>query len=340
MTTTVLGLHHVTAIAGDPQRNVDFYTGILGLRLVKQTVNFDDPQTYHFYFGDTEGHPGTLLTFFPWPLAGRGRPGVGQVAVTAFAVIPEALAYWHDRLRAHEIAFKPVTGRFNDQGLAFKDPDGLLLEIVGHPTADPARAWARGPIPPDYAVRGLHSVTTWVQRPEATGRVLTDVLGFRVVGEAPDLIRFAAGAGGPGTFVDVRATTAVSPGASGTGTVHHVAFRAADDAAQLEVRREVVSAGLRPTPVIDRQYFHSVYFHEPGGVLYEVATDPPGFLIDEPLDTLGQHLELPPQYGSYREEIERVLPRIKVPLPSAPGAHQRSLAQDAQIQRNEPQIAQ
>src|SRR6185312_8025620 len=166
------GIHHVTAIAGDPQRNVDFYAGVLGLRLVKRTVNFADPQTYHFYYGDAEGFPGTLLTFFPWPLATRGRAGAGQIAVTSFAVIPEALTYWRDRLTAHQVAFQPIAPRFNEGGIAFSDPDGLLLELVGHPAADGARAWTRGPVPPDYAVRGLHSVAIWAHRLEPPARVL------------------------------------------------------------------------------------------------------------------------------------------------------------------------
>ena len=320
--TSVLGIHHVTAIAADPQRNLDFYVGLLGLRFVKRTVNFDDPQTYHFYFADETGTPGSVLTFFPWPGAHRGRQSTGQVAVTSFAVLPTALGFWVGRLVRHSIPFDGPTkrgaGAAAEQVIAFRDPDGMMLEIVAHASAETRPAWARAPgIAADQAVRGFHSVTLWEEQHEATERLLVDTLGFRRVSEHETTRRYAAGDGGAGTLVNVRAIGGFPRGAGGAGIVHHVAFRAADDAAQLAIREQVVAAGPTPTPVIDRTYFHSVYFHEPGGVLFEIATDGPGFAIDEPVDHLGERLMLPAQYESYRSQIEAVLPPIHLPVPGA-----------------------
>ena len=314
---TVLGIHHVTAIASDPQRNLDFYAGLLGLRFLKRTVNFDDPGTYHFYFGDDLGHPGSILTFFPWPGARRGRQGTGQVAVTSFAVLPRALGFWVERLVHHGVAYEGPT----EQVISFKDPDGLLLEIVGHAGAEARSAWASAPgIPREHAIHGFHSVTLWAERGEATERVLVDTLGFVPAGEDGGSRRFAAGDGGPGTLVNVRSVGGFPRGVSGAGTVHHVAWRVTDDSAQLEVREQVRKAGLAPTPVIDRNYFHSVYFSEPGGVLFELATDPPGFAIDEPVDRLGERLMLPPRYEGIRGQIEATLPPIHLPIPASAAA--------------------
>lgn len=313
MIASVLGLHHVTAIAGDPQANVDFYAGVLGLRLVKRTVNFDDPETYHFYYGDEWGHPGTLLTFFPWSRAPRGRAGLRQVGVTSFAVVPESIAYWEGRLAERGVVAQRIAPRFNETGLAFTDPDGLAIEIVGHPTAAASLAWTGGGVPAQHAIRGFHAVTIPVSLLEPTAQTLTDVLGFRSADQSATRIRLASGSGGPGTFVDIELAPATPRGAMGVGTVHHVAFRVADDEAQRLLRDDVATAGLHPTPVVDRQYFRSVYFHEPGGVLFELATDPPGMEIDEPVGALGQRLMLPPQYEPYRAELERTLPPIVLP---------------------------
>ncbi|HEY6867766.1 MAG TPA: VOC family protein, partial [Candidatus Eisenbacteria bacterium] len=315
----VLGLHHVTAIAGDPQRNLDFYAGLLGLRLVKRTVNFDDPQTYHFYFGDGTGTPGSLLTFFPWPGARAGRVGAGQVAVTSFAIRPDAVGFWSDRLAAHGIALEGPRPRRPGDGaeevvLAFRDPDGLGLELVAHPAAAARPAWGEAPgIPAEHALHGLHAVTLWETGYPETERLLLGTLGFRPIAEHGDARRYAAGDGGPGRLVDVRATGAIARGAGGAGTVHHVAWRVADDPAQVDLRSRLVAAGQHPTPVIDRQYFHSVYFREPGGVLFEIATDPPGFAIDEPAERLGERLMLPPQFEPGRAAIEAILPPIHLP---------------------------
>lgn len=320
---SVLGIHHVTAIASDPQRNLDFYAGLLGLRLVKRTVNFDDPETYHFYFGDEVGTPGSILTFFPWPGARRGRQGTGQVAVTSFSVLPSALGYWLERLVRHGIDHEGPRRRGPDgaaaeQVIAFRDPDGLMLEIVAHAGAEARPAWGQAPgIPREHAIHGFHGVTLWLDRGDATERVLVDTLGFRPVHEDGTTRRYAVGDGGPGRLVDVRSIGGFLTGAGGAGTVHHVAWSVATDDEELAVRERVEQAGLSPTPVIDRSYFHSVYFREPGGVLFELATNTPGFATDEPVERLGERLMLPPQYEPHRAQIEAVLPPIHLPVPLA-----------------------
>jgi predicted esterase/catechol 2,3-dioxygenase-like lactoylglutathione lyase family enzyme len=318
--TDILRLHHATAIASDPQRNLDFYAGLLGLRLVKRTVNFDDPQTYHLYYGDEVGTPGSIMTFFPWPGARRGRQGAGQVAVTSFSILPSAVGFWVERLLRYNIRYEGPTkrelgGGAVEQVFAFKDHDGLMLEIVGHPGAEAHPAWGEAPgISREHAIHGLHGVTLWVEEGDPTERVLVDILGFRALLEDGTTRRYAVGDAGPGTLVDVRSIGGFGRGAGGAGTVHHVAFAVDDDAAELQVRARVETAHLHPTPVIDRNYFRSVYFREPGGVLYEVATIPPGFAIDEPVERLGEQLMLPLQYEPHRAEIEAVLPRIHLPV--------------------------
>ena len=311
----VRGLHHVTAIAGDPQRNVDFYAGVLGLRLVKRTVNFDDPQTYHFYFGDDLGSPGSLMTFFPWPGSRRGRPGAGQPSVTSFAILPGAVGFWIERLLRHGVRFEGPSRRRNSETvLAFRDPDGLMLELVGHPAAESRPAWGGAPgIAGTYAIHGLHAVTLWVERWDETERVLVEILGFRGTVEEGTTRRYAVGHDGPGSLVDVRAIGGFGVGAEGAGTVHHVAFAVPDEAAELAVRARVVAGGMDPTPVVDRQYFRSVYFREPGGVLFELATAGPGFTVDEPADRLGKRLALPPQYEPHRATLEASLPPVHLP---------------------------
>lgn len=315
----ILGLHHVSAIAGDPQRNIDFYAGILGLRLVKRTVNFDDPQTYHFYFGDERGTPGTLMTFFPWPGARQGRQGTGQVAVTAFAIAPRSVGFWVERLLRHGVRYegpaKRGSGAAAEQVIALRDHDGTMLELVASAAAERRPAWDDAPgVPGAHGIRGFHAVTLWVEHGDTTGRVLTDALGFRSAGESDGIRRFAAGDGGPGALVDVREVGGFPRGVGGAGTVHHVAFAVPDEAAQLGVRDRVVASGLDATPVIDRSYFRSVYFREPGGVLYELATSGPGFAIDEAVPDLGSRLMLPPQYEPQRAQIEAVLPPVHLPI--------------------------
>ena len=309
------GIHHVTAIASDPQKNLDFYSGVLGMRLVKRTVNFDDPTTYHFYFADADGNPGSILTFFPWPGSRRGRQGAGQVAVTSFSILPGAVGFWIERFIKHRVEFDHPKTRFDDERvIAFKDPDGFMGELVAHPGAEAAPA-GRGPlIPAEHSVRGIYSVTLWQESCDLTGKLLTESLGFEPVREQASIFRYAAKGRGSASVVDLRCVPGLWPGSMGAGTVHHVAFRAPDDDAQLAVRNELVANGFNVTAQIDRDYFHSIYFREPGGVLFEIATDPPGFTIDEPLDNLGQSLKLPSWLESRRFEIEALLPNIRPPM--------------------------
>jgi glyoxalase family protein len=294
------GIHHITAIAGDPQRNLDFYTEALGLRLVKRTVNFDDPGSYHFYFGDNIGTPGTIMTFFPWPGARRGARGSGQVTTVSFAVPRNSMAFWKERLRATHVIAEEIEGRFGSNALRFLDPDGLQLELVASANEENSS---------ERAIRGFAAPTLEVRNPEKTEKLLTENLGFEFVAEENCRRRFRGGGSNASAEVDLVSSEA-GFGQIAAGTVHHIAFRAADDDEQLKVREQLVARGLNVTPVIDRQYFHSIYFREPNGILFEIATDGPGFLIDEPADALGENLKLPPIYESKRNEIERVLPTI------------------------------
>jgi glyoxalase family protein len=320
MTPRTLGIHHVTAIAADPQRNLDFYAGVLGLRLVKRTVNFDDPSTYHFYFGDDLGRPGSILTFFPWRGARRGHTGAGQASIISFPILPSSMDYWLERLAANRVAVAVPSRRFGAEVLGFSDRDGLSLELVATPDAGLRQGWAGGGVPPEHAIRGLHSVTLRERRLDPTARLLVDLLGFRSLGQENGRHRFAAGDGGPGTLVDIELPPQSDSGLGGAGTVHHVAWRAADDTAQLELRERLAAKGHGPTPVIDRNYFHSIYFREPGGVLFEIATDPPGFTIDESADRLGERLMLPARYEDDRVALEGLLPPVTIPALAAGSA--------------------
>jgi glyoxalase family protein len=313
-----VGIHHITAIAGDPQRNLDFYAGILGMRLVKLTVNFDDPGSYHLYYGDELGHPGSILTFFPWPGGRPGRQGTGQIGTVSLAVPPASLGFWIERLLASGVKYEGPIRRFDEQVLSFKDPDGLLVEIVATPRVAGTAPWTDGAIAAEHAIRGLNGATIWEDGDSGSADFLTKTLGFEPIGDEGNVMRFQFADQGIGTVVDLRRAPGFWRGAGGVGTVHHMAFRAANDKAQLEKRAEVERQGYEITPVIDRQYFHSVYFREPGGVLFEIATDPPGFAIDEAAGELGTHLKLPPMYEASRAEIERALPPLR--LPHAPEA--------------------
>ena len=307
----VAGIHHVTAIAADPQRNVDFYSGLLGLRLVKRTVNFDDPGSYHLYYGDALGHPGTLMTFFPWPGAPRGRRGTGQIGVTAFTVPQNALGFWVDRLRAAGIEMEGPNGRFDEESVAFADPDGLALELVPGGSADGGDPWEQGPVPAEQAIRGLHSVSLWVEGFERTAALLA-TLGLDAAGTEGNRLRFRAPAG-TGGVADIVCMPERARGQTLAGTVHHVAWRASDEREQLGWRTRLASEGLNVTPVLDRVYFRSIYFREPGGVLFEIATDPPGFTTDESPESLGRSLRLPPWLEAHRERIEQALPPLTEP---------------------------
>ena len=315
MSFRTAGIHHVTGIASDPQRNLDFYAGTLGLRLVKRTVNFDDPTTYHFYFGDGEGSPGSILTFFPWPDARRGRQGGGQVAVTSFAIPPSSVGFWIERLIRKRVEFEQPTARYDEERvIAFKDHEGFMGELVAHPSVTTSEGWSGGGVPPEHSIRGLYSVTLWLDANELTGQLLTRTLGFKLVREQGSIFRYAAGEGGLGAIVDLRCVPGIWKGMMGAGTVHHVAFRAASEAEQKEVRTELTSLGYNVTPQLDRDYFKSIYFREPGGVLFEIATDGPGFAVDEDADSLGQSLKLPTWLEPRRFEIEALLPNIHTPL--------------------------
>lgn len=306
------GIHHVTAIAGDPQRTLDFYARMLGLRLVKLTVNFDDPGTYHFYFGDELGRPGSVLTFFPWPDGARGRQGTGQVGTVSLAVPAASLGYWIERLLSMGIRYERQR-RFDETVLAFADPDGLLLELVATSRVDAVAPWRDGPVPAEHAVRGVHGVTIWEDGERGTAEFLAAHLGHRRVAEEGNRVRLEVAGEGVGTIVDLRRVPGFWAGASGVGTVHHVAFRVESAAAQLTRRARLHEAGVDVTPVIDRRYFHSVYFHEPGGVLFELATDLPGFTLDETAEGLGTGLRLPPRLETMRAGIERMLPPVRLP---------------------------
>jgi glyoxalase family protein len=307
---TLHGIHHVTAMCGDPQANVDFYAGLLGLRLVKVTVNYDDPAMYHLYYGDATGSPGSAMTFFPWPSASRGRPGNGQIGVTAFSVPVGSLGLWRARLEQAGVAASPGE-RFGERFLVLQDPDGLDLEIAE--AEDGREPWKLGGIGTDMAVRGFHSVALWVKDARQTAHALTEAMGFRPVGTDGARQRFAMGEARPGAIVDVVGQAERPQGRMGVGTVHHVAWRAADDREQLQWIDRLASYGLFPTPVQDRTYFHSIYFREPGGALFEIATDGPGFETDEELDSLGGSLVLPGWLEPRRQEISARLPRFKTP---------------------------
>jgi glyoxalase family protein len=309
----VFGLHHVTAISSDPEKTLDFYTRILGLRLIKLTVNYDDPTTYHIYFGDEIGHPGTVLTFFPWPGQPRGRKGAGQVTKTSFSIEQESISYWEDRLKSQGVSVEGPRKRFGESVLSLEDFDGQGLELVGSKGIEERTGWTHGPVPKKHAIRGFHSVTLLEEVLERTESVLLDTLGFRPVGEEENRFRYEAGKGGAGTIVDVVSRPKAQHGLVSVGTVHHVAFRASDDEQQKDLRQEILKTDLNVTPVIDRNYFHSIYFREHGGVLFEVATDQPGFAIDEPPEQLGTHLALPPWLENSRAEIEKNLPPVTIP---------------------------
>ncbi len=324
------GLHHVTAIGGDPRRNVDFYARALGLRVVKTTVNFDDPGVYHLYYGDEEGRPGTLMTFFPWRGVTGGRHGNGQATSTAFSVPEGSFGWWERHLADAGIPTTRTRTHGEEEALTFLDPDGLRLSLVAHPQGDPRDPWDTPLVPAEHAVRGLHSVTMQVAKEEATAEMLTDGLGLRHVGGSGDRLRFAAGDGGPGALVDVLGTPDAPRGLVAGGTVHHVAWRVPDEAAQRAWREELLGKGARVTEILDRQYFRSIYFREPGGVLLEVATDDGGFTVDEPLLELGRALKLPPWLEPRREEIQSALPALGLPDENNPEVAERAAQRETE----------
>ena len=303
-----MGIHHITAIVGHPQENLDFYAGVLGLRLVKQTVNFDDPETYHLYFGNDGGKPGTIITFFPWADALQGVIGDGQVGVTTYVVPFGSMDFWEKRLVKFNVTFTKIE-RFGEQYLSFDDPHGLHLEIVERQEGE-NNQWAFGDVAPDVAIKGFGGATLFSTQPDKTAELLEKVLGLEVIGEEGEFIRFQSSAD-IGNIIDLKKIPGVK-GVIGVGTVHHIAWRAKDDNDQLEWQAQVSENGRYVTEVKDRNYFKAIYFREPGEMLFEIATDPPGFAHDESFDTMGEKLMLPVQYEPFRKQLEESLIPIKV----------------------------
>lgn len=312
MKPLVQGLHHITALASDAQKTIDFYAGILGLRLVKKTINFDAPEIYHLYFGNETGTPGTILTFFPYPGIPKGRKGKGQLTVTSFSIPEKGLDYWMERLNHFQIAFQGPKNRFDEVVIAFEDHDGLGLELVAN-AQDTRPPFTYGYIPVEFAILGFYGMTLTEECYEKTAGLLVGQMDHQFVSEKGNRFRYSS-TGKPGGMVDILCSPESLRSMGGYGTVHHVAFAAANDTTQLEIREKLLQFGLDVTPVINREYFHSIYFREPGGVLFEIATLPPGFTIDEPLEHLGESLKLPPWQEDKRELIEQILPPVKVDL--------------------------
>ncbi len=305
-TRPVSGIHHITALSKDAQKTADFYSGVLGLRLVKKTVNFDAPNVYHLYFGDETGRPGTIITFFPFPDAARGMKGSGEIHAVAFSVNPESILFWKKRLAVFE-----STSRFGEEVIFIEDPDGMRIELIarantGHPTW-----WNGSPIDAANGVTGFHGVTMVESSTSMTTQFLTGVMGFTAAGKESQRDRFIVGTGEETAFIDIIEDAKGAEGWQGAGSVHHIAWRVTDDEHQREWRERLVSSLIPVTPVQDRNYFRSIYFREPGGVLFEIATDVPGFLVDEDIKTLGSALKLPQWIEPRRESLERVLPSVK-----------------------------
>jgi glyoxalase family protein len=303
MSKKTMGIHHITAIVGHPQENVDFYAGVLGLRLVKKTVNFDDPGTYHLYFGNEGGKPGTIITFFPWANAYQGKIGDGQVGVTSYVVPKGSMGFWEKRLEKFNVPFTK-TERFGEQYLEFDDPHGLHLEIVEREEGE-MNTWHFGDVTPDVAIKGFGGATLLSKQPEKTAELLEKIMGLEQVGKEGDFIRFRSSSD-IGNIIDLKLTT-IGGGRMGVGTVHHIAWRAQDDQDQLDWKKYIEGYGYGVTPVQDRNYFNAIYFREHGEILFEIATDPPGFAHDESQETMGEKMMLPAQYEPHREQIEQLV---------------------------------
>jgi glyoxalase family protein len=311
---SVNGLHHITAIAGPAQENLDFYAGVLGMRLVKRSVNQDDPGTYHLFYADAEGHPGTDITFFPWAQMAPSHLGHGLATEVGLEVPPGSLEYWGARLQKYGTALQPIETRFGEKVLPLADPHGLKVALVESSRTRRFSPWDGSPIPPERQIRGLHGAQIWERHPEATAAFLAGALGFQQLGEENGWTRY--GFSNSAGVVDIRGVPIGQRGVWGVGSVHHLAWRVEDDDHQLMVRGQVTAAGGHATDVIDRFWFKSVYFKEPGGVLLEIATEGPGFATDEDPAHLGELLVLPPWLEAHRSSIERDLPRLKMPVPA------------------------
>lgn len=310
MKNEILGIHHITAIAGNAKRNYDFYTGILGLRLIKKTVNFDDPHTYHFYYGDEKGTPGSILTFFPWEGIQAGRRGTKQVTEIGYSVPAGSLEFWQNRFEQHNIIYNKPAIKFGERYLTFLDPDGLKFELTEAKEKDTRPQWVTKEVDQANAVHGFHHITITTNKMEDTAAVLTQAFGYKLAETEVNRSRFVTDAVEHAAIVDLVEAPGEAIGHVAGGSVHHVAFRVKDEATLMYFRDKIVEMGLNITEKIDRNYFYSLYFREPGGVLFELATDNPGFTVDEPLEELGSNLKLPVQYESMREEIEGILPKL------------------------------
>lgn len=309
MNNLINGLHHITALASDAQRNVDFYVGILGLRMVKKTVNFDAPDVYHLYYGDETGTPGSIVTFFPYAGLVRGRKGGGQLTYSAFSIPTASLSYWMDRLVQFGIPYAGPYRRFNETYLRFEDFDGMGVELVAN-DLDKRPGWDNGKIPKEFSIRGTYTVSLNEFKIDRTVSLLTDVMQHKLIAEESGIYRFESGAGGPGSYVDVLESPKDIRALQGAGSVHHLAFATESDETQLEIREKLLSGSYNPTEVLNRNYFHSIYYREPGGILFEIATNPPGFSVDESVAALGSSLKLPEWFEPRREELEAELPVI------------------------------
>ena len=310
MENKIQGIHHITAIAGNAQRNYDFYTKTLGLRMVKRTVNFDDPGTYHFYYGNENGNPGTILTFFPWEGIVNGRAGNGMATEIGYSVPAGSLEFWAERFKAHGIQHGELAERLGETYLPFADPDGLKFSLITSKYADERAAWTTPEVDVNAATKGFHSVTLTLSSIKATATILTDIFGYELKEQEGNRYRFVTEAVPTASVVDLVEEAKGVRGLSGAGTNHHVAFRVPNEAVQMEFRENILKKGLHITPKINRDYFFSLYFREPGGVLFELATDNPGFTVDESLAELGTHLKLPVQYEAMRGDIEKTLPQL------------------------------
>ena len=310
METKILGLHHITAIAADAQRNLTFYTKVMGLRFLKKTVNFDDPSVYHFYFGDEAGSAGTILTFFPWEGIVAGRRGTGMATEIGYSVPAGSLEFWMKRFDQFNVTYNKPAEKFGERYLTFLDPDGLKMELVESKTPDLRTPWATAEVPAEVATLGFHHITLTLASIKATAAILTDIFGYKLIDQHVNRYRYATDAVQGASIVDLVEVPGEARGHVAGGTVHHVAFRVPDDATQFEFRKKIQAKGFQITEQIDRQYFNAMYFREPGGVLFEIATDNPGFMVDEPLDELGTHLMLPPQHEHLRAQIEARFPKV------------------------------
>lgn len=310
MENKILGLHHITAIAGDAQRNYDFYTKTLGLRMVKKTVNFDDPQTYHFYFGNEVGTPGTILTFFPWENIRPGTNGAGMATEIGYAVPKGSLDFWKKRFETHKVRHQDIDERFGEKQLSFQDPDGLWLSLIETKKPDSRPGWETAAIKAEAALKGFHTVTLTLNNIKATAALLTEVFNYKLVGQDGNTYRYQTDAVENAALVDLLDSPTAPRGLNAGGTNHHVAFRVENEEVLMAFREKILARGLHITEKINRDYFFSLYFREPGGVLFEIATDNPGFATDETVAALGTSLQLPSRYEGMREQIEKGLPEL------------------------------